>query len=82
MCFTCFNLKFSGMSCLAAFPSMDAASVKPLAALLGFWVRYIVVDVDELDAPFQHAPDERRESHGQMVDPLELTSLQGQKHQI
>ena len=39
------------MSCLAAFPSMDAASVKPLAALLGFWVRYIVMDVDELDAP-------------------------------
>lgn len=66
----CAKLQERCMSCVPSFPKFDMPSVRPLAVVIGCWVRYLGATFSEEGTGYEHAPEDQME----FLQPL-ATSL-------
>eukprot|EP00930_Biecheleria_cincta_P003940 TRINITY_DN104843_c0_g1_i1.p2 TRINITY_DN104843_c0_g1~~TRINITY_DN104843_c0_g1_i1.p2 ORF type:complete len:214 (+),score=51.31 TRINITY_DN104843_c0_g1_i1:981-1622(+) len=55
----CANLQECCMSCVPSLPKFDAPAVRPLAVVLGCWVRYIAATFSEEGTGYEHAAEQQ-----------------------
>lgn len=66
----CAKLQERCMSCVPSLPKFDMPAVRPLAVVIGCWVRYLGATYSEEGTGYEHAPEEQMEHLQPLAETL------------